>query len=137
MILECISFRLDNELYVHPVSSIIEILHYFEPLPVPGAIDVVAGIINVRGKIVTVISGHVLLHLEHTEPSPDWRIILFESADGLHGITVESVEEILKFEDSNIAGIESSDRNKCIKGTFYHAGGLHVLMDLTFSQLTA
>jgi purine-binding chemotaxis protein CheW len=128
---EYVVFRLVGEKYVHLVDIITEVMIYSEPVPVPGAPEVVEGILNVRGSVVTVISGRKLIKHEVITATGEWRIILLETPDGLYGISVDAVDEIIRFPVEDIANTGGMADSVFIKGTVQHALGLVILLDFT------
>jgi len=129
-----VSFCVGGEHYCHPVNTIREILRYQVPTPVPGAPEHVSGILNVRGQVVTILSGRSLFALDEGKEDEHWRIITFETAGELHGVTVDSVNEIIRFKQSQIFNNEQSTsgvESHLIKGTVKHGNELLVALDLT------
>lgn len=56
-------FQLGSETYAQRVGQVQEIRDYISPVPIPGAPDCVEGVLNVRGEIVTIVSGQSMLAL--------------------------------------------------------------------------
>jgi purine-binding chemotaxis protein CheW len=126
-----ISFQLGTEMYVHPVDSIREIINYQPPIPVPGADDEVEGILNVRGEVITVFSGQVLLNLDYTPPDDGWNIIILDTTAGQIGISVNAVGEILTVQASQIDANQQNTDCNLIKGTVRQNDKLFILIDLS------
>ncbi|MEJ2418057.1 MAG: chemotaxis protein CheW [Exilibacterium sp.] len=125
-----VSFTLGDEKYVLPVHAVREIMPYLKPTPVPGAPLEAEGVLNVRGEVITVLSGYKLLGLPPTTLGPDERrIIILEASDELLGVSVDGVEEIVKFHHSQIEPSEQSINREFIKGTVYHQENLFILVD--------
>ena len=125
-----ISFRLGTEMYVHPVDSIREIINYESPIPVPGADREVEGILNVRGEVITVLSGQVLLELDDAPPDKEGNIIILDTTAGQIGLSVNAVDEIITLEPRQIDTGQESAASNLIKGTVRHDDGLFILIDL-------
>lgn len=129
---EYIVFKLVNEQYAHRVGVITEVMVYSEPVPVPGAPSEVEGVLNVRGNVITVISGRKLFEMEPTKQNNDeWRIILLETPYGPCGVSVDAVEEIVRFPEGDIVNSDRMAESELIKGTVQHALGLLILADFT------
>jgi len=126
-----ISFRLGTEMYVHPVDSIREIINYESPIPVPGADREVEGILNVRGEVITVLSGQVLLELDDAPPDKEGNIIILDTTAGQIGLSVNAVDEIITLEPRQIDTGQESAASNLIKGTVRHDDGLFILIDLS------
>jgi len=117
-----VNFQIENENYCLTVDDIQEILNYEAPTPVPGSVDEVTGILNVRGEIVTVLSGRRLLELDEKNPSESWRIITMQSQGIYYGLIVDAVNEMIdinmdKLETSPITGSPSTSGD-LIVGTY-------------------
>ncbi len=129
-----VNFEIANENYCLMVDDIQEILNYEPPTPVPGAVDEVMGILNVRGEIVTVISGRQLLDLGQKEPNESWRIITMQSHGVYYGLIVDAVNEMI---DINMDYLETAPNtgnassNELIMGTYHHKERLIIALDLS------
>lgn len=129
-----VNFEIAGEDYCLMVDDIQEILNYEAPTPVPGAVDEVTGILNVRGEIVTVISGRQLLDLGQKEPNETWRIITMQSHGVYYGLIVDAVNEMIEInmdflETAPNTGNASS--NELIMGTYHHKERLIIALDLS------
>jgi purine-binding chemotaxis protein CheW len=125
-----LSFKLGPETYIHAIDAIKEIIPYKEPTPVPGAPAGTEGILNVRGKVITVISGHALLRLERErEHKKQWCIIILELDAELIGVSVDSVGDIINLNPDHIERTHSDSTHQQIKGTAQHDGQLHLLIN--------
>ncbi len=129
-----VNFQIAGEDYCLSVDDIQEILNYEVPTPVPGAQREVTGILNVRGEIVTVLSGRRLLELEEREPDESWRIITMQSHDIYYGLVVDSVNEMI---DIDLEQIETAPNtgslssSELIMGTYHHKDRLIIALDLS------
>ncbi|WP_286234146.1 chemotaxis protein CheW [Thalassotalea sediminis] len=128
-----ISFEVATERYLHPVSSIKEILPFELPTPVPGALDITLGIQNIRGSIVSINSCRRLLHVDTRNEGSEGRIILIENGDDLVGVAVDSVGEIISAEQEEVDYESNEIRSEFIKGTLNKDGELYIVSD--FSKL--
>jgi purine-binding chemotaxis protein CheW len=90
-------FRLGNDRYGIPVSSIREVLPQARIAPVPGAPAAVAGLIQVRGEIRPVYDMRQRLQMPADAPRPakEGETVIVLSAGGRDfGIRVDAAEEI-------------------------------------------
>ncbi len=71
-------------------------------LTLPGAPDFVMGIINLRGKVVTVIDTRKCFNLDSATITDNSRIMIVESADNVLGLLVDSVAEVIYLNRSQI-----------------------------------
>jgi purine-binding chemotaxis protein CheW len=129
-----ITFCVEDEDYCHQVSSVKEVLRYEEPVPVPGAPSFVAGIINVRGEVMVVLDTRVIMDLPPFEMSDASRIICLELPEGNFGLLVDSVSEMIDFEDSQLdqgaQPTSSAGSTVMIKGTYKDEKGLKIAIDV-------
>ncbi len=125
-----ICFCLSGERYVHPVSTVGEIIRYSAPVPVPGAPTEIDGILNVRGEIITIASGRRLLRLEASTPTEDWRVILLDTDRGPLGLVVDQVIEIVKFRPTDVDTSACQGESGIIRGTIQHHSGLLIQTDI-------
>ncbi|MFX1534352.1 MAG: chemotaxis protein CheW [Promethearchaeota archaeon] len=83
-------FTLDDNLFGLPIEQISQIENFKNFFPVPGTPDYVLGIMNFRGKIVTVINLKKRLNLENEKIS-EKKIIFIEFMDQTIGMLVEKI----------------------------------------------
>ena len=69
---------------------------------VPGAIDCVEGVINLRGKVLPVLDLRKRLDLKVAENTEDSRIVIVDIETGQIGVIVDAVTEVLRVENSCI-----------------------------------
>jgi purine-binding chemotaxis protein CheW len=126
-----ISFQVESEIYVHPISQIKEIIPYIAPVPVPGSPVGTEGILNVRGDVVAILSGRVLLGQEVPIERHKWRVIILELETGKVGISIDSVGEIISFNASRAQWTSQSEQHQPIKGTILKCDQLYILTDFS------
>lgn len=84
--------RVAGERFALPVSAVREVVATPPLARVPGAPDAVRGIANVRGALVTVVSGPVLFGIRD-RGGTDWLLVLAQF-DGTVGLEVDEVEDL-------------------------------------------
>lgn len=132
-ILQWVSFNLDGETYCIDVMKVQEVLRYTDIAPVPGAPAYVLGIINLRGKVVTVIDTRARFGLTEDEITYNTRIVIVEANQNIVGILVDSVSEVVYIRQSEIEtapNIGNMDNSKFIQGVCSKDGELYILIDL-------
>ncbi|CAK0754574.1 purine-binding chemotaxis protein CheW [Gammaproteobacteria bacterium] len=132
-ILRWVTFRLDNEAYGINVMQVQEVLRVTEIAPVPGAPDYVLGIINLRGKVVTVIDARRRFNLISREPDDASRIVIIEAEKQVVGILVDSVAEVVDLRASEIEtapNVGNEETSRYILGVSSRADVLFILVDL-------
>ena len=118
-----LSFKLDDEFFGVDVRKVIEILEVPGITRIPLAPDYMAGIINLRGKVLPLIDTKVKFGLNPIEFTVDTCIVVIEievEGEVLQiGTLVDSVLEVLEVAQSNIQpspSIEAKYRLDFIKG---------------------
>ena len=90
------TFYLDDKLMGLPIPSILEIGRSFKIHPVKGAPNVIDGLINLRGKVVTIINLGLAFDVEKVEPTEESRIYILKNNSEL-----KKVEFYLSFYHSS------------------------------------
>jgi purine-binding chemotaxis protein CheW len=93
--------QLGNREFAIPVEQVRGVVRHETLTRVPGAPDMVRGIVNVRGSVVTVLELSVLLRAERAVTAPS--IVLLEHGTRLVGITVDAVRDVRIFEPSVVS----------------------------------
>jgi purine-binding chemotaxis protein CheW len=131
--LHIIGFKVGRETYGVPITALHEIVRVPEVTAVPDAPEYVEGVINLRGRIVSVLD--LRKRLGQTEPSRERhnRILVVRHREKLAGLIVDSASEVLKIAEADIepSPTESLEGGiKCVTGLGKHEGRLIVLLDL-------
>lgn len=135
-VLQWVTFNLSHESYGVDVMMVQEVLRVTEIAPVPGAPSYVLGIINLRGKVVTVIDTHSRFGLPPAEMTDSTRIVIVEIKGKIAGLRVDSVAEVVNLYESEIEvapKVGNDDSAKYIHGVANRGskeGGLLILIDL-------
>ena len=128
-----VGFRVGRETYGVPITALHEIVRVPEITAVPDAPEYVEGVINLRGKIVSVID----LRKRFGHPAPGHhrqnRILVVEHKGRLSGMIVDGASEVLKIPQSDIepapAVIEECGLD-CVTGLGKYNGRLIILIDV-------
>jgi purine-binding chemotaxis protein CheW len=132
-VMQCVTFRLEDEIYGINVMQVQEVLRVTEIAPVPGAPDYVLGIINLRGNVVTVVDTRERLGLGSKEVDESTRIVIIEADKLVVGILVDAVAEVVDLRTSEIESAPSvgnDESSKYIQGVASRDGDLLILVDL-------
>ena len=133
LLLQWVTFRLQEETYGINVMQVQEVLRYTEIAPVPGSPDYVLGIINLRGNVVTVIDTRARFGLPPAEVSDNTRIVIIEAEKQVIGILVDSVAEVVYLKQSeidNAPNVGTDESARFIQGVANREGELLILVDL-------
>lgn len=117
----CIAFRIDEERYLVELASVKEVIVPPAVLPVPGAPAEILGVINLRGSVLTVVNSRIILGLEGCPGGAAARILVLDDAGGFVGVLVDSVEDIVRVDDSMVPmevepGAASTDARGYFRG---------------------
>jgi len=125
-----ISFRLHRETYAQRIASVKEVIDYRTPVPVPGAPGGVEGVLNIRGEVITVISGHHLVEAPLPDEREALRIVIVEGTEERIGVVVDAVEEIVTLPSEAIEPVDDALRTTLMLGTARRQEQLLILVDL-------
>lgn len=101
-VLQLVSFKLGTEIFGVNILQVREINRMLEITKMPGSPDFVEGVINLRGRVIPVISLRKRLNLENKAFDEDSRIIIVESESKILGFIVDSVSEVFRVPASSI-----------------------------------
>lgn len=128
-----VGFKVGRETFGVPITSLHEIVRVPEITAVPDAPDFVEGVINLRGKIVSVLDLRKRLGESQIVASRRNRILVVEHNGRLAGLIVDSASEVLKIP---AADVEPSPTEylegglNCVTGLGKYQGRLIVLLDM-------
>lgn len=132
LVLQYVTFRVEDETYGINVMQIQEVLRYTEIAPVPGAPDYVLGIINLRGNVVTVIDTRKRFGLMQADVSDQSRIVVLELEGQVIGVLVDSVAEVKYIQQSEIEiapNVGNEESARFIQGVCNKDGDLIILVE--------
>jgi purine-binding chemotaxis protein CheW len=92
---QLVTFRLGDRLSGIPIDAVCEILRVEDITPVPDAPAVVRGVVNLRGKVVTVVDLRSVLGMGEVEIGPRTRMVVVNSGDEIIGLLVDSVADVV------------------------------------------
>ncbi len=93
---QLVVFTLGSEAYGVDIGRVHEIIRMHDVTRVPRTLDFVEGVINLRGKVIPVISLRKRFGLPETELTRENRIIVVDVEGQDTGIIVDSVTEVLR-----------------------------------------
>jgi len=131
--LHIVGFRIGRESYGVPITSLHEIVRVPEITAVPDAPDYMEGVINLRGKIVSVLDLRKRLGETQVVPNKRNRILVLEHKGRLSGLIVDSASEVLKIPGSDVEPPPTDFLEgglNCVTGLGKYQGRLIVLLDM-------
>jgi purine-binding chemotaxis protein CheW len=132
--LHIVGFQVGRETYGVPITSLHEIVRVPEITAVPDAPDYLEGVINLRGKIVSVMDLRKRFGDHQASLKRHNRILVVEHSGKLAGLIVDSATEVLKIPSEDVetppAVFQEGGLN-CVTGLGKVRGRLIVLLDMT------
>jgi purine-binding chemotaxis protein CheW len=132
--LHIVGFQVGRETYGVPITSLHEIVRVPEITAVPDAPDYLEGVINLRGKIVSVMDLRKRFGHKQAAIKKQNRILVVEHQGRLAGLIVDSASEVLKIPSDAVeappAAFQEGGLN-CVTGLGKVAGRLVVLLDMS------
>jgi purine-binding chemotaxis protein CheW len=132
--LHIVGFQVGRETYGVPITSLHEIVRVPEITAVPDAPEYMEGVINLRGKIVSVIDLRKRLGEKKIALTRRNRILVVEHNGKLAGLIVDSASEVLKIPATDVEASPTSlqeGRSNCVTGLGKYKGRLIVLLDMS------
>lgn len=133
-LIQLVSFNLDQEEYGVDVLKVREIIRMPVVTRVPNTPHYVEGVINLRGKVIPIISMRKKFGLMEIDADKQTRIMVMDVSGDLMGFIVDAVSEVIRISGSEIqpspAVVASGIDQECIAGVINQAERLLVLLDL-------
>jgi purine-binding chemotaxis protein CheW len=130
---QVVGFQVGRETYGIPIASLHEIVRVPEITAVPDAPSYMEGVINLRGKIVSVLDLHKRFGRSATPLQRRSRILVVEHKGRLAGMIVDEASEVLKIPESDIEpapGMMQEGGLDCVTGLGKYKGRLIILLDV-------
>src|SRR6202453_2226128 len=132
--LHIVGFQVGRETYGVPITSLHEIVRVPDITAVPDAPDYLEGVINLRGKIVSVMDLRKRFGEKQATLNKRKRILVVEHSGRLDRMIVDSATEVLKIPRKDVepspAAFQEGGLN-CVTGLGKVRGRLIVLLDMT------
>jgi purine-binding chemotaxis protein CheW len=131
--LHIVGFQIGRETYGVPIASLHEIVRVPEITAVPDAPEYLEGVINLRGKIVSVMDLRKRFGEKQPKMKRQNRILVVEHTGRLAGLIVDSASEVVKIPVADVeappAVFQEGGLN-CVTGLAKVRGRLIVLLDM-------
>jgi purine-binding chemotaxis protein CheW len=95
-------FKVDEALYALPSDVVVQMESYGGATVVPGAPPFVAGIIQLRGRVVPVVDLRVRFGLPARERTLETRVVVGEIADRTVALVADSAREVVRLAPSQL-----------------------------------
>lgn len=94
--LHLVTFNLDGEEYGVDIGSVQEIIRVIQITAVPNAPDFVKGVINLRGRVIPVLSLRKRLDLPDGKLTKNSRIMVVDCGAKVLGLLVDGVSQVIR-----------------------------------------
>ena len=95
-LLQLVTFNLDNEEFAINILEVQEINRMTEITKMPNSPHHVEGVVNLRGRVIPVVSLRKKLGLAETEKNEHSRIMIMDMQGNTMGLIVDAVSEVLR-----------------------------------------
>jgi purine-binding chemotaxis protein CheW len=126
------TFYADGLYFGIDVREVQEVLQYQEMVRVPLAADVVQGLINLRGQIVTAVDLRRRLDLPQREDAVDPMNVVVRSDDGAVSLLVDEIGDVVEVQEASFEPAPenlSGRARELIEGVFKLDGQLLLVLD--------
>lgn len=128
-----LTFDIQGRPYAVAIEFVREINRMIDISPVPGSPHFLAGIINLRGKVIPVVNLGLRFGFASTDATRATCIIVVATSSGLIGIIVDSVSEVLTLESHQIESVPNligADGSKWITSVGKIDGKVLMMIDI-------
>jgi len=132
--LQLVGFRIGKETFGVPIHLVHEIVRLPEITAVPDAPEYIEGVINLRGKIVSIVDLRKRFGETRIEASRKNRILVAEIETKMVGLIVDAASEVIRLPESEIEAppqVFADSELKYVTGVGKLNGRLVILIDLT------
>jgi purine-binding chemotaxis protein CheW len=125
--------RIEAQAFGVPVMQVRDVLRRQQLAPVPLAPRAVAGLLNLRGRIVTAIDMRKRLGLPACAADGETANVVVEHEGEVYALVVDSVGDVLAVDEQHVQAVPLAldAQSRAVAGAVYPTGsGLIVLLDL-------
>jgi purine-binding chemotaxis protein CheW len=134
--LDILTFELDDRLHAFRADDVVQVVQMVEISPLPGAPDIIEGIVNVRGTIVPVFDLRARLGLPARAIDPAQHLVILATGKRSSAVRVDAADDFVSIPDSDIAasladsGVNGAG-SRHVAGIAATPDGTTVIYDLT------
>lgn len=128
-----VTFRVGTAAYVLPASQVLHLESFQTATHVPGAPAYVAGLVQVRGRVVPVVDLRARFGLPPTAHALDHRVIVVQVGARVAGLLVDSAREVVRLDETSFQEapeLIKQQANGFVKGVVTVAGRLFLIVDV-------
>ncbi|MGE5678746.1 MAG: chemotaxis protein CheW [Pseudomonadota bacterium] len=135
--LQLVIFQLNGQEYGIDIFKVNEIVPYTKPTKIPNSPAFIEGVLNLRGRVIPIISLKKRFNLEDAGSDERTRIIVSNTGATVAGFVVDEASEVLTVDKESIepvSDIVSSISKKYISGVGKLSNGRMYIL-LNFDEL--
>jgi len=128
-----VAFRVGTAEYVVPAATVLHLESFETATHVPGTPSYVAGLVQVRGRVVPVVDLRNRFGLPPTEHALAHRIVVVQLGARIAGLLVDAAREVIQLDESSFQDAPELIREQThgfVKGVVAVAGRLFLVADL-------
>jgi purine-binding chemotaxis protein CheW len=93
-------FKVGDADYALPASEVVQMETFEKATRVPGTADYVAGLVQIRGRVIPIIDLRARFGLPPIDRTIDSRVIVVRAGDRHVGLLADSAREVVKLEEA-------------------------------------
>ena len=135
---DILTFDLDGQRYGFPADSVVQVVQMVAISPLPGAPEIVEGIVNVRGTIVPVFDLRARFALPPRPIDPGQHLVILATGTRQSAVRVDAAEDFISIPDAEIAGRNvlagsgvGAEGTRHVAGVAATADGTTIIYDLS------
>jgi purine-binding chemotaxis protein CheW len=128
-----VTFRVGTAEYVLPASQVLHLESFETATHVPGAPPYVAGLVQVRGRVVPVVDLRKRFGLPPTDHALEHRVVVVQVGTRVAGLLVDSAREVIHLDDASFQSapeLIKQQANGFVQGVVTVANRLFLIVDV-------
>lgn len=124
-------FRLGSLVCAAPATGVREVIPAGSPTRIPGASGSVSGLLNVRGTLLTVVSGSRVIGLADSEEPPESVLVLDLNGRSV-GLAVDEVLDLVEVQEDQLEDGEALPGidQRLVRQVGHHGGRVFAVLDV-------
>lgn len=126
-------FRVAGADYILAAADVLQMESYAGATPVPGAVPYLVGVVQVRGKVLPVVSLRARFGLPPVESTIDSRIVVVQRGERAVALLVDSAREVVKLDPSEVLApprVVADEAQGWVRGVVRLDGRILMLLDI-------
>jgi purine-binding chemotaxis protein CheW len=128
-----VTFRVGTAEYVLPASQVLHLESFEAATHVPGAPSYVAGLVQVRGRVVPVVDLRKRFGLPPTDHELAHRVVVVQLGARIAGLLVDTAREVIHLDEASFQDapeLIKQQANGFVKGVVTVANRLFLIVDV-------